>query len=87
MSRNLSVLRTRITEKEHNISLLNERINTYKVLSANYDKQLVNLNKQMELSVGLNKAFSKQLRREHTKTVLVGIAGLAATVLAAVYIK
>lgn len=76
MSRNLSVLRTRITERETTISLLRERINSYQVLTANYDKQVANLNKQVALSSGLNTILGKQLKKANTKTVLVGIAGL-----------
>ncbi len=76
MSRNLSVLRTRITERETTISLLRERVNSYVALSANYDKQIANLNKQNDLSTKLNVTLGKSLKRANTKTVLVGIAGL-----------
>ncbi len=76
MSRNLSVLRTRITQRETTISLLNQRINSYVALTANYDKQIANLNKQNDLSMKLNTTLGKAIKRANTKTILVGIAGL-----------
>ncbi len=76
MSRNLTVLRQRITQRETTISLLTGRIDSYKTLVANYDKQVANLNKQNDLWTKLNGTLAKSLKWANTKTVIVGIAGI-----------
>jgi len=83
MSRNLTVLRSNIMERDNTILLLNERVNSFKALAANYDKQVANLNKRVDLSSGLNTVLGKKLKWANTKTwVGTGVGLLIAIVVA-----
>lgn len=79
------ILSERITARDNTINQLTQRINTYKLLEANYDKQVSNLNAQMKLSEEMSKDLSKRLKWANTKTVITGAVGLAATILLIIY--
>lgn len=87
LSNDKRILSERVTVRDITINLLTERIDIYKLLIANYDKQVANLNAQMKLSESLSKSLNKRLKWANTKTVLAGTLGIVATILAAVYIK
>lgn len=81
MSRDIKRLSDQVTARNMTIRALNGRIETFKLLSANYEKQIGNLSKQNDLASRLTKSLSSQVKRERKKTIIVGIGGVVATAL------
>lgn len=79
MARDIQVLQIRVSDRNNIIHSLNDRIQTYEALKANYEMEIANREKQLKLSTDLTKEISKAIRRERTRTVIVGIIGLIIT--------
>lgn len=75
-ARDVAVLHERVTARDNIIQKLNDRILTYEALKTNYEKTVANQASQIKLSTGLNGSLIRTIKRERTKTVIVGIAGI-----------
>lgn len=76
MARDITVLTAKVFQRDKTITALNGKISSYQLLSANYQKQISLMTDQAKISSGWVSSLQKDLKRQRTKTTLVGIAGL-----------
>lgn len=83
LTRNIDILNARINSRDSAILQYEKREISFSLLMANYDKQILNYQKNDTLSTTWVAQLQKDLRRQRTRTVVVGVAGLVGIFLTA----